>query len=40
MPGEHRDPFDRMITAQAIVTNMPVVTIDPEIANLGANTIW
>lgn len=40
LPGEHRDPFDRVIAAQAIVDGIPVVTNDREIANLGAPTFW
>ena len=40
LPGDHRDPFDRMIAAQAMLANMPVITSDPEIAGLGAETLW
>jgi len=40
LPGEHRDPFDRIIAAQAILLNLPVLTCDTEIAGLGAMTIW
>jgi PIN domain nuclease of toxin-antitoxin system len=29
LPMHHRDPFDRMIIAQAKVENIPVVTSDP-----------
>lgn len=29
LPYHHRDPFDRMIVAQAIVEQMPIVSIDP-----------
>lgn len=29
LPGAHRDPFDRMLAAQAITENMPLVTADP-----------
>jgi len=36
----HRDPWDRIIAAQAIVERMTVVTRDPEIAALGASTLW
>lgn len=27
---EHRDPFDRILTAQGIVEGLPIVTIDPQ----------
>ena len=40
LPGEHRDPFDRMIAAQALLASIPVVTSDPEIAGLGAAILW
>ena len=36
MIGDHDDPFDRMIAAQAIAEGMAVVTIDAAIATLGA----
>ena len=35
-----KDPFDRMIAAQARVEKLKVVTIDPAIKTLGAETIW
>ena len=28
LPGPHRDPFDRMITAQALARDIPVVSVD------------
>ncbi|HAW86319.1 MAG TPA: hypothetical protein DD477_07505 [Spirochaetaceae bacterium] len=40
LPGYHRNPFDRMIAAQAMITGMPVVTSDPEIGGLGAEVLW
>lgn len=30
LPFHHRDPFDRMIRAQSIVENIPIVTADPK----------
>ncbi len=36
----HRDPWDRMLAAQAMIEDMIVVTRDPAIATLGARTIW
>ena len=35
-----RDPFDRMLVAQAQVEGVPVVTRDPAIAAHGVPTIW
>jgi PIN domain nuclease of toxin-antitoxin system len=40
LPGPHRDPFDRVIAAQALIEDIPVVTRDPAIAGLGAATLW
>ena len=40
MPGEHKDPFDRMIAAQARLDGLTVVTADPAIAALGALVLW
>lgn len=40
LPGEHRDPFDRMIAAQAIHDELVVITRDPALAGLGCATFW
>lgn len=40
LPGEHRDPFDRMIAAQAIHDDLTVITRDPALAALGCRTFW
>jgi PIN domain nuclease of toxin-antitoxin system len=40
LPGEHRDPFDRMIAAQAIHDQLLVITRDPALASLGCATFW
>lgn len=32
LPLRHRDPFDHMLMAQAIEENVPLVTMDPDIA--------
>jgi len=31
LPALHRDPFDRILIAQALQYEMKIVTIDPEI---------
>jgi PIN domain nuclease of toxin-antitoxin system len=36
----HRDPFDRMLAAQAIVERLVPVTSDPSCKALGAQTLW
>ncbi|GHV81392.1 twitching motility protein PilT [Spirochaetia bacterium] len=40
MPFIHRDPFDRLIVATAIVEKMSIVTVDPNIKLYPVNTIW
>lgn len=37
---EHRDPFDRMLAAQAIVEDFLLVTDDKGMEVLGAKTLW
>lgn len=36
----HRDPFDRLLAAQAIVENVPIVSADSAFDRLGARRIW
>jgi PIN domain nuclease of toxin-antitoxin system len=37
----HRDPFDRMLAAQALVEGLPLVTSDTAFAGFsGVETIW
>jgi PIN domain nuclease of toxin-antitoxin system len=40
LPCPHRDPFDRMLAAQAIIEDMQVMTVDAQIAALGAKVVW
>jgi PIN domain nuclease of toxin-antitoxin system len=40
LPGRHKDPFDRMIVAQAGIEQLAVVTRDAAIAGLGAQVVW
>lgn len=40
MNSAHRDPWDRLIAAQAILSQMPLVSRDTEIQKLGVQTIW
>jgi PIN domain nuclease of toxin-antitoxin system len=37
---EHRDPFDRLLVAQAISERIPIVTRDPAVAAYGVSVIW
>jgi PIN domain nuclease of toxin-antitoxin system len=36
----HRDPFDRMLIAQSIEENLPVVTADPLFKRYPVQQIW
>ncbi len=36
----HRDPFDRLIAAQAQIAGMPIITPDQPFETLGASIIW
>jgi PIN domain nuclease of toxin-antitoxin system len=40
LPGDHRDPFDRILAAQAIIENMALLSIDEKIPSLGVLTRW
>ena len=40
LPGDHRDPFDRIIAAQALAEGLTVVTVDPAFAAFGCRVLW
>ncbi len=40
LPFHHKDPFDRLIIAQAQAEGMPVVTRDAAFASYGVATLW
>ncbi len=40
LPTIHRDPFDRMLVAQAIVERMSIVSADRAIAGYPVDVIW
>jgi PIN domain nuclease of toxin-antitoxin system len=40
LPYHHRDPFDRLIVAQAIVEKMPIVSVDPALDPYPIQRIW
>jgi PIN domain nuclease of toxin-antitoxin system len=40
LPAHHKDPFDRLIVAQAVVEGWPVVSHDPLIAQYPVTVIW
>ncbi len=40
LPHHHRDPFDRILVAQAQAEKARLVTKDPEIAKYAVNICW
>jgi PIN domain nuclease of toxin-antitoxin system len=40
LPGRHRDPFDRMLAAQAQVEDIPLVSADPVFRAFDVRILW
>jgi len=40
LPLLHRDPFDRMLVAQAMIEQLPIVSRDAIIARYGVPVLW
>ena len=40
LPGPHRDPFDRMLAAQALARDLAVVSADAALDGYGVRRIW
>jgi PIN domain nuclease of toxin-antitoxin system len=40
LPWHHRDPFDRLIVAQAQVERVPLVSADAKLDQYGITRIW
>jgi PIN domain nuclease of toxin-antitoxin system len=40
LPGDHRDPFDRMLAAQSILESVPIASGDVVLSAFGAERIW
>ena len=40
LPGEHRDPFDRMLAAQALAGDIPLLSTDSKLDSFGIRRIW
>jgi len=40
LPFIHRDPFDRMIVAQAIAEDMAIMTVDENVVKYEIMSIW
>lgn len=39
-PTNHKDPFDRLIVAQALVECLPLVSSDPKLDQYGITRLW
>ena len=40
LPGPHQDPFDRMLIAQALAENIPIVSNDQALDGYGLTRLW
>jgi PIN domain nuclease of toxin-antitoxin system len=40
LPWHHRDPFDRMLVAQARVERLSIISSDAALARYGVDVIW
>ena len=40
LPFHHRDPFDRLLIAQAMIEKLPIVTIDTAFDAYGVSRLW
>lgn len=40
LPGPHRDPFDRMLIAQAQAENIPILTNEVIFESYGVRRLW
>jgi PIN domain nuclease of toxin-antitoxin system len=40
LPKHHRDPFDRLLVAQALIERLEIVTKDPWFAEYGVDVLW
>lgn len=40
LPFQHRDPFDRLLIAQALESDLEIITADPAFDRYPVGTIW
>jgi PIN domain nuclease of toxin-antitoxin system len=40
LPPHHRDPFDRILIAQSLEEELPILTADPLMKNYSATIMW
>jgi len=40
LPFHHRDPFDRLLAAQALDRDLAIVSADPVFRQYGVRRVW
>jgi PIN domain nuclease of toxin-antitoxin system len=40
LTAPHRDPFDRMLAAQALASDIPILSKDPKLDAFGVRRLW
>ena len=40
MPWHHRDPFDRILVAQAMTENIPIISVDTALDAYAVKRLW
>jgi PIN domain nuclease of toxin-antitoxin system len=40
LPFHHRDPFDRLLVAQALAEKMTLLSHDPQLSKYAVNCVW
>jgi PIN domain nuclease of toxin-antitoxin system len=40
LPPHHKDPFDRLLIAQAIIEAMPIISVDVALDPYGVTRLW
>ena len=40
LPLHHRDPFDRLLVAQSLTQNMPLISADAQLDAYGIQRVW
>jgi PIN domain nuclease of toxin-antitoxin system len=40
LPAHHRDPFDRMLVAQALTEQVPILSADATLDQYGVQRVW
>lgn len=40
LPQHHQDPFDRLLIAQALAEDIPMLSRDPQFVSYSVNVVW